>query len=174
MVSKILVNMFLSGSHESLCCRVWNTRTYFPPQLLTLRKFIFFLSSFFWLVLLWKMGGENSSFPFPLKESMSHTIPPSLACLIKSLRLQAKCAKNLISLFGTNASPNPMLTMDIKAIISPKGFWDDGQFPVLVTLVLPSAQLQHGITMEILQLFYTHEPAVNDDNNQKRRETSII
>ena len=76
---------------------------------------------------------------------------PSLSSMSHKIHLQAKCAKNLISLFGTNASPNPMLTMDIKAIISPKGFWDDGRFPVLVTLVLPSAQLQHGITMEILQ-----------------------
>ena len=41
------------------------------------------------------------------KSGMTFSFPPSLACLIKSLHLQAKCAKNLISLFGTNAHPPP-------------------------------------------------------------------
>lgn len=84
------------------------------------------------MLLLWKVVGENYSFQLPLKESMS----------VKPLHLHAKSAKNFtISLFGKKCPPLKksllffMLSMDIKAVILPKGF-DNGQFPVFVTLVL--------------------------------------
>ena len=74
------------------------------------------------------MLGEKKFIPLKKKKRKHVPHNPSLSSMSHKIHLQAKCAKNLISLFGTNASPNPMLTMDIRQLSHPKAFEMMGDF----------------------------------------------